>query len=251
MILIKFLQITFSCAYGHGRTSVATEEGRPIQHSKKKDCPVFVRVSCHKRGDTRDFCVVKAFEEEHNHINTEAMFHQDTNKIEEEDELEFVEQSLKLNVKATQLRRRLQLKYNKPGISSSHVRYTMKKTKGPDHDDEELDVFLLKIEEEGGKIEILEDVNKKVRGLTIQTIKMAKAYSGAKPTVVLFDTTFGFSREGYKMSAFCYTNPVSNKGEIAMLIFLADEGAEALEFAFKSFKKATVQDPSCFMKGLY
>ena len=208
---------------------------------------MFVRLSCRKRGDTRDFCVVKAYQEEHNHVNTEAMFYQDTNKINEAEELDFVKQSLKLNVKATQLRNTIQLKYKKPGISSSHVRYTMKKVKGPDHDDEELDIFLLKIEEEGGKIEILEDINKKLRGLTIQTIKMAKAYSGAKPTVVLFDTTFGFNQEGYKMSAFSYTNPVSNKGEIAMLIFLADEGAEALEFAFQSFKKATVQDPSCFM----
>ena len=218
-----------------------------MQHSKKKDCPVFVRLSCRKRGDTRDFCIVKAYQEEHNHVNTDAMFYQDTNKINEAEELDFVKQSLKLNVKATQLRKSIQLKYKKPGISSSHVRYTMKKVKGPDHDDKELDIFLLKLEEEGGKIKILEDINKKVRVLTIQTIKMAKAYSGAKPTVVLFDTTFGFSQEGYKMSAFSYTNPVSNKGEIAMLIFLADEGAEALEFAFQSFKKATVQDPSCFM----
>jgi hypothetical protein len=52
----------------------------------------------------------------------------------------------------------------------------MKKVKGLDHDDKELDIFLLKIKEERGKINILEDVNKKVRVLTIQTIKMAKAY---------------------------------------------------------------------------
>jgi hypothetical protein len=48
---------------------------------------------------------------------------------------------------------------------------------------------------------------------------------------------------GYKLSAFCYVNPVTNKGEIGGMNFLADEGGEAYRFAFESFKKSLNKEP--------
>ena len=58
------------------------------------------------------------------------------------------------------------------------------------------------------------DSNDKVRVLSVQTQEMKRAYLGVKPDVVLIDTTFNFETSGYKMSAICYLNPVTNRGEI-------------------------------------
>ena len=174
------------------------------------------------------------------------MYFQETHTICEAEEVEFVEQSIKLNVKATQLKTRVQAKFDKPGISTNHIRYIMSKLKSPEKEREELSLFLEKIVEEGGNVEILLDKDK-VRVLAVQTSEMRKAYLGISPDIVLVDTTFNFNSEGYKMSSFAYCNPVSNKGEVGQLNFLADEGGEALEFAFKAFKKTIVKDPRVIM----
>ena len=225
---------------------MAKQDGRPIQHSKKKDCKAFVRFYCRGDKDSRDFCVLTAFSEEHNHVLTKAMYFQDTHKIKEPEELEFVDQSVKLNVKAPALKNHIKTKFDKPGISTNHVRYMMSKLKSPANDNEELNVFLEKVVEEGGNVEILMDKGK-VRVLTVQTSQMRKAYLGISPNIVSVDTTFNFNSEGYKMSSFAYCNPVTTKGEVGQLAFMADEGAEALEFAFKAFRKTIVQDPSYIM----
>ena len=189
-----------------------------------------------------------AFSEEHNHVLTRDMYFQDTHKLTEPEELEFVKESMELNVKATELKTRVKTKFDKPGISTNHIRYMMSKLKSPAKENEELSVFLEKVVEEGGNVDILLDKGgEKVRVLTVQTSEMRKAYLGISPNIVLVDTTFNFNKEGYKMSSFAYCNPVTNKGEVAQLVFLADEGAEALEFAFKAFKKTILQDPGYVM----
>ena len=42
-------------------------------------------------------------------------------------------------------------------------------------------------------------------------------------------------------------NPVSNKGELAQLTFMSDEGGDALDFAFTAFRKTILKDPRCIM----
>ena len=119
---------------------------------------------------------------------------------------------------------------------------------GPDKSQEELASFLKKVENDGGKIEILRnEENQSVRVLTVQSKEMRRAYLGANPTVVLFDTTYGFCEEGYKMSGFCYSNDLTSHGELGQLVFLADEGVESLEFAFQSFQKSIITCPKFFM----
>ena len=173
---------------------------------------------------------------------------QETNKIEDEEEIDIVRKALEFNVRATKLKSHLQQKLQKPGLSTNHVRYVMKKMKGQDKDKEDLSVFLEAIVEEGVKVDVCMDSdNRSVKVLTIKTAEMIKAYHGVNPTVVMFDTTFGFNAEGYKMSAFAYLNPVTNRGEVACLIFISDEGGDSLEFAFQSFKNSILTDPAYCM----
>ena len=174
------------------------------------------------------------------------MFYQDTHKVEEEEEKRCLKESLMLNPKPSQVKNLMHRKYNKTGISMSHVRYMMQKLKEPDTERQDLAVFLEEIEEEGGKVEIMLDKDK-VRVLTVQTTQMRRAFLGVNPDTVLVDTTFSFNKNGYKMSAFAYCNPVSNKGELAQLTFMSDEGGDAVEFAFKAFRKSILKDPRCIM----
>ena len=67
---------------------------------------------------------------------------QETNKIEDEEEIDIVRKALEFNVRATKLKSHLQLKLQKPGLSTNHVRYVMQKMKGQDKDKEDLSVFL-------------------------------------------------------------------------------------------------------------
>ena len=209
-----------------------------MQHSKKKGCKVFIRFYCSKSDENRNVCTITAAHTEHNHIMTRDMFLQESNKIEEEEELESIREYIDLNVKASQIRQHVRDKFSKPCISVSHVRYMMKKLQGPDTIKEDLASFLESIETEGGNIEVMLDSNGKVRVLTVQTVEMKRAVLGVNPDMFLFDTTFGYCQEGYKLAAFCYSNSVSDRGELAFLVFLSDETADSVEFAFKSFKKS-------------
>ena len=244
LAVYSIFQIVFSCSHGQERTSVAKVENRPFQHTTKLGCSVFVRFSCRGNQDCRNVCVIKAYEETHNHETSQAMFLQETNKIEGEEEISIVDKAVKLNVRATKLKSHMQLEFKKPGLSTRHIRYIMQKVKVKETDNEDLEVFLAAIEDEGGSVEVLMDQdNKKVKVLTIKTKQMMQAYNGVNPTVVNYDTTFGFSSEGYKMSAFAYLNPVTNRGEVGQINFLADEGGDSLDFAFQSFKSSILSDP--------
>ena len=189
-----------------------------------------------------------AFSEDHNHVVNEAMYFQEAHKISDSEEIDFVAEAMKMNVTAAQLKNHIKSKYDKTGISTNHVRYMMAKLRSPDVEKEDLSVYLERVVQEGGSVHIKHDNNKEtVRVMTIQTNYMRKAYSGIAPSLVYVDTTFNFNKEGYKMSSFAYLNPVTNKGEIAQLIFLTDEGADALEFAFSSFKATNAHAPGYFM----
>ena len=244
----KSKKIVVKCSYGQGKDSVAREDGRPNQHTKKLGCSAFIRFFVRGNKNERKLCVIKGFSESHNHMRTREMFYQDTQKVTEKEELSFVAESTKLHVKPAQLRKCMQEKFQKPGLSIDHVRYVMKKVSGPDQSREQLSDLLKKIEDDGGTVEILRQKGSdKVRVLTVQTKEMKRAFLGANPTVVLFDTTFGFCDEGYKMSGFCYSNNLTGHGELGQLVFLADEGAESLNFAFQSFRRSVLNDPKFFM----
>ena len=219
--------------------------GRPIQHTKKLNCGSIIQFYCRGDRNKRNFCVLTKFNEDHNHICTTSMFHQETHKIDNPVELKAVQDAVEMNVKPVQLRKHLQEKFNKPGLSDSHVRYIISRMKATSSNDE-LAAVLENIDEEG-LVKVMLDEQDKVRVLCLQTISMRKAFHGAHPCSVLYDTTFKFNQEGYKLSAFCYTNPVSSRGEVAFLAFIADECSDVQDFVFRSFKECTTFRPKYFM----
>ena len=156
------------------------------------NCQVFIQFSCRGSKNERNVCVLTNYKEDHNHVNTTAMFYQDTHKIEEYEEINSVIKALKLRVKAAPLRDHLRQEYNKPGISKNHVKNLMAKMKSPEVDAEELSSFLKEIRDEGGDVQIMKDNDRKVRVMTVLTAQMKKAYQAVDPTVVMVDTTFNY-----------------------------------------------------------
>ena len=72
---------------------------------------------------------------------------------------------------------------------------------------------------------------------------MKAAFCGVDPSVLQVDTTFNYESSGYKLSAFLYLNPTTNKGEIGQLSFMGDESGEAYQFAFTTFRSICLRDP--------
>ena len=50
------------------------------------------------------------------------------------------------------------------------------------------------------------------------------------------------------MSALCYVNPVSDKGEVAMIAFHSEESAEVYEFFLRAYKRTCKCLPSGKLK---
>ena len=72
---------------------------------------------------------------------------------------------------------------------------------------------------------------------------MKAAFIGVDPSVLQVDTTFNYESSGYKLSACLYLNPATNKGEVGQLSFMGDEGGEAYQFAFTTFRSICLRDP--------
>ena len=118
------------------------------QVTKKKDCPVYVRFYCRGSKESREFCVLTSFREDHNHVLNEAIHSQETHKIRDPDEFDFVSEALKMNVTAAQVKNRVRDKFDKPGISINHVRYMMSKLKSSDSEIEDLSTYLEQVVED-------------------------------------------------------------------------------------------------------
>ena len=104
-------------------------------------------------------------------------------------------------------------------------------------------IFSAKVEEEGGNVKTLLHRDGTVRVLTVTTAKMKAAFCGSDPSVLQVDTTFNYETSGYKLSAFLYLNPTTNKGEVGQLSFMGDEGGVAYQFAFTTFRSICLRDP--------
>ena len=229
------------CKHGAERKETIKKH-RPNQHSIKFGCQSFVRFYRRVSG----IIVLTSYNEDHStpyssHISDE-IFHRDTDveKIGEDDEL--IENLMAANCKAGQINKMLELKKHLQ-LTTSAVRYKMKKLKGDNKEDEELHRFMTQLVEEGGHVNKLENKDGTVRVLTITTKEMFNAFIGSDPSVLQIDTTFNFESSGYKLSCILYLNPATGKGEVVQLSFLEDEAADAYSFSFSTLRKIIGRDP--------
>ena len=65
---------------------------------------------------------------------TFKMYQQDTQKINEKEEKEWLVDATSMNVKPNQVKNMMKIKFGKESISTKHIRYMQKKLKGPDRE---------------------------------------------------------------------------------------------------------------------
>ena len=232
--------LVFTCRHGKKRPSKSTGE-RVVQKTIKKGCPAFIRLYIRASGVT----VLKQFNLDHpNHACSDSIYQQDTTKVDDRARA-IIKQMLDGNSKINNIRMALAAQGIK--LSRNQVRYEVRQILGAPMDEEKLAELLRVVEEEGGDVKILRFPDGMVRVLSITTAKMKKAYLGADPTVVQIDTTFGVEKAGYKLNTVVYRNPVTGKGEVARISFMADETALSYEFALSGFKAITRKDPAVIL----
>ena len=95
------------------------------------------------------------------------------------------------------------------------------------------------VRSKGGEVRIEKDSDSGYATVIwVQTNHMKIALSSIKPKVFQCDTTFSTNSQGYKLFTEIYHNPVTDKSEIAGLLFLATEVRETLEIGLRFVKDA-------------
>ena len=82
----------------------------------------------------------------------------------------------------------------------------------------------------------IDDSDGSIKLMYICSKNMRNAFLSSEPLVVQMDTTFGVEKGRYKLAAFCYLNPTTNKTEIVALSMMLDETPENYDFALSKFK---------------
>ena len=232
-------QMRFNCKYGYERDSRST--GKRIRlHPQNLDCPAFVNFYKSQRdGDIG----MTSFSNEHNHPRTKELFKRQNVEIDKDDE-NLIETLLMGNCNPTQIKKVLKDKHKKE-LTIGKLRYKIGQLVGnqTEENKDKLESFLEDLEEDGGQVKVKHDPDGSVSVISVMSSTMRKAYIGTDPTVIQVDTSFNFESAKYKLNAICYFNPTTNKGEIAMLSFMADESKKTMEFVFRNFKRIVLRDP--------
>ena len=122
---------------------------------------------------------------------------------------------------------------------SKDVSNLLAKLKKENKDGTTFERVLESVRSSGGEVRIEKDKDSGYATVIwIQTNQMKKALSVTKPQVFQCDTTFSTNRQGYKLFTEVYHNPVTDKSEIAGLLFLATEVRETVEIGLKFVRDA-------------
>ena len=232
--------LIYGCKHGKKRNSVSKGK-RPIQTTVKKNCNAFIRYYVRAGGEVilMDYNVCH-----NNHAISDDIFLQDYTKPTAES-LEIIRQMMDGKTKIANMHTRLHAE----GIpmSKDQIRYQVDKLLGKDFDMNRLGPFLKRIEDEGGSVKVDYYPDGKVRVLSVSSKEMKEGYIKSGATVVQVDTTFGFESSGHKLNALLYRNPATDKGEVAVLSFLADETEHSYEFALASFEYLLQNNPEVIL----
>ena len=130
-------------------------------------------------------------------------------------------------------------------MSAQKIRNILLKVKpSKEEDAPKLKTFLELIEKKNGYNDYDLGNDGEISGLSMS---MKKAHIEACSICVQIDTSFNLDCSKYKLCAFCYLNPTTNKSELCALPFLAYEKADIFTAAFRFFKNFTAKLPVVFI----
>ena len=123
------------------------------------------------------------------------------------------------------------------------IQKLVKKISSPENEEqlEAFEKFLESTEIDGGEIEWINDLEDKMKALFITSRRMKSAFRSANPTVIQLDTSFEFDKTRYKVAAFCYLDPNSDRTEIAAFAMMSEESAVCFDFVLHHFSRICVR----------
>ena len=238
-------QIRISCRHGVSRNSLSTGK-RPNQHYNYLGCQAKVRMS--KSCKPNEPFKVTAANLLHNHPITEEIYQQLNVTLNKEEE-ELVKTLKEANAKPSNITRVL-LERSKKKVTIQKLKNLLAKISpkaGDNEVNESLENFLKHLEEEGGVINWVDDNDGNMKALFITSNKMKSAFKSANPPLIQMDTSFEFESARYKVAAFCYLDPNSDKTEIAAFSMMSQETAHCFQFVLDEFSKICVRQDLIFL----
>ena len=147
----------------------------------------------------------------------------------------------------SQIGRVFQNKFDK-SLSSKKIRNLIQKLAHTSIEDTvRLQTFLEGIEEDGRKVKSKFDSDGNVSVLFVASHSMVRAFLNSSATTIQVDISFDFDASKYKLCAFCYLNPITNRSELCALAFIAEETGRNFRDTFQIFKSMCSKSPSVFI----
>ena len=226
--------LLIKCNHGISRPSKSTGQ-RPRQHCNFLGCTA--SINCNKPRTNNVLRVTKVDLKHVNHeISKEKQeFSKATLTAEEEN---LVCNLKSANAQTSQIKRVLNERFQKK-FTIQRLRNLINKLNVPNSagssEVERLETYLQQVDEEGGTIEWETDSSGEIKSLFIASKTMLDAFRSTDPPLIQVDTSFNVDKARYKIAAFCYLNPTTNKTEIAAIAYISDESSSSLDFVFRHF----------------
>lgn len=230
----------FVCSHSRHRKS-RSKGSRPGQHFNYLGCGA--KIFFYKSQKPGDESVrVTQVDLEHSHPISEEIYNQ-KNAVITEEQQDMIKNLVSANASAKQVKRVL-LEKSKKKITLQKVRNIIRKIAPPETDDQAhkaLEEFLVGVEDDGGEISWKNDPDGTLKVLFITSSKMKSVFRACNPPLIQLDTSFEFERARYKVAAFCYLDPNTDRTGIAAFSLMSVETSECFDFALSEFSKICVR----------
>ena len=235
------------CKHSVNRDSKS--KGKRIHlHYNYNGCAARIRMYKSQKADELGNLKVTAVEMDHNHIISKDIYESENIQFTSE-ERDLVAKLNAGNCQTSQIRRVL-LEKSQKNITIQRLKNLVAQICPPEEDDQlndDFEKFLDNTEVEGGDVEWIEDKDKTMKALFITSQKMKSAFRAANPTLMQLDTSFEFEKARYKVAAFCYLDPNSDKTEIAAYAMMSEESTVCFEFVLRQFSRICVRQDLIFI----
>lgn len=235
--------LIFKCKNGVYRQS-ESNGSRPKQHHNFLGCTASIQLYKSQK-DSQTIKVTKVSFEHNNHAINERTYNVRNTSLNSEEE-SLVRNLTNANAKTSQIKRILSNRFQKQ-FTTQRLKNIIKGISEADNEDNSLAEYLTKVEEEGGQVHWSNDSSGQVNVIFLSSSKMLSAMRSSNPPLIQVDTSFDIDKARYKIAAFCYLNPTTNKTEIGAVALLADESAKNLDFIFEKFAEICVHHQLIFI----
>lgn len=239
--------LVFYCKHSVHRDSRSKGKREHLQYNYS-GCSARIRMYKSQKPGDGGKLKVTLVDVKHNHSTSKEIYDsQNINITKEEEELILTLKAA--NAKPSQIKKVLFEKSQKR-VTIQKLKNLVKKISPPENEEqsrEAFEKFLESTELNGGEIEWINDSEEKMKALFITSRKMKSAFRSANPTVIQLDTSFQFDKAHYKVGAFCYLDPNSDRTEVAGFAMMSEESAVCFDFVLHHFSRICVRQDLMFL----